>query len=63
MQIRQLNRYTFDVFLGNGFDNWSRVRKQHWGVSVVAGNRLAKPEIKAVFETLEKHPRGSTENL
>lgn len=32
----------YDVFTGNTWDNWTRVRRNHWGVSYVAGQRLHK---------------------
>jgi hypothetical protein len=40
MFIKQLHRHIYDVFLGKGFDNWSRVKRNHYGLSVTAGNRL-----------------------
>lgn len=40
MLIKKLHSNVFDVFLGNGFNNWSRVKRTHYGVSVVQGNRL-----------------------
>ncbi len=48
MLIRKLHQNVFDVFLGNGFNNWSRIRRGHWGVSVVAGNRLPKHLLRDV---------------
>lgn len=48
MFIKKLKPHVYDVFLGKGFDNWSRVRKGHWGVSVVAGNRLPKTLLRDV---------------
>lgn len=40
MFIKKLHSNVYDVFLGNGFNNWSRVKRTHYGVSVVQGNRL-----------------------
>lgn len=48
MFIKKMKPNVFDVFLGKGWDNWSRVRKGHWGVSVVAGNRLPKSALRDV---------------
>jgi len=39
MFIKRLHSNVFDVFLGNGFNNWSRVRRTHYGVTVVAGQK------------------------
>ncbi len=63
MQVRQLNRGTYDVFLGVGFDNWSRVRKFHWGVKVVDGNRLPKDAIIAIEEAIINNPHGNVDNV
>lgn len=53
MFIKRLQPNVFDVFLGKGFDNWSRVRRGHWGVSVIAGNRLPKSTLREVQETIK----------
>lgn len=42
MLIKKLHGRMFDVFVGNGFSQWTRVKKTHYGVSVVAGNRLPR---------------------
>lgn len=54
MHIRKLAPNVFDVFLGKGFDNWSRVRRGHWGASVIAGQRLPKGMLKKIAVTLER---------
>lgn len=48
MLIKQLQRNVFDVFLGNGFMNWTRVKRTHYGVSIVAGNRLPYAAIREI---------------
>lgn len=48
MFVKKLSHNIYDVFLGKGYDNWTRVRRAHWGVSVVAGNRLSKPLLREV---------------
>ena len=40
MHIRRLHSNVFDVFLGNGFMNWTRVKRTHYGVTVVAGQKV-----------------------
>ena len=54
MHIRKLHNNVFDVFLGKGFDSWTRVRRGHWGVSVINGNRVPKHILKAIASTLER---------
>lgn len=49
MFVKRLNKNHFDVFLGNGWDQWMRVRLNHWGVVQVGGsiqmNRDTKHEL------------------
>jgi len=59
MQIRKLDRYTFDVFQGQGFDQWSRIHKFHWGYKVVNGNKLPKSELQNVIQKIQQFPNGS----
>jgi hypothetical protein len=61
VQIRQAGRYVYDVFFGNGYDNWSRVRRNTWGVSVLAGGRLSPRMCKALNEHITNHPAPSLE--
>ena len=53
MFIRKLHNNVFDVFLGKGFDTWTRVRRGHWGVSTIAGKRVPKSMMKAIAARLE----------
>lgn len=48
MFIKKLHNNVFDVFLGKGYNNWTRVRRGHWGVSVIAGNRVPKSVLKDI---------------
>ena len=52
MFIKKLTPNVFDVFMGKGFDNWTRVRRGHWGISIIAGNRLPKAIIRAIESEL-----------
>jgi hypothetical protein len=54
MLIRRLDHNRFDVFIGNGWDNWTRVRRHHWGVTVVAGKRIPRETIRELNERLVK---------
>lgn len=53
MFVKKLKPHVYDVFVGKGWDNWSRVRKGHWGVSVVQGNRLPKNALREVATHLK----------
>lgn len=54
MFIKRLDKYRYDVFLGDRWDNWTRVHRFHWGVKVVAGNRLPRSVIHDLNERLVK---------
>jgi len=63
MLIRQLNRNTYDVFGGTGFDNWTRVRRFHWGIKQVDGVFLPRPLLRDVSTAIEVCPQGSLNNI
>lgn len=63
MQVRKLDRNVYDVFLYAGHDNWSRIRKFHWGIKVIDGVRLNRDEAQAVEQAIATHPNGSVENV
>lgn len=46
--VKQLDKRTFDVFYGNGFDNWTRFRRFHWGVKPVAGKHVSRQQINQI---------------
>lgn len=52
MFVKRLDKVHFDVFIGTGWNNWTRVRRNHWGVSVVAGNKLPRDVIHTLNERL-----------
>jgi hypothetical protein len=56
MEIRQVRRYVYDVFLFNGWENWSRVRKGRSYVSLVDGNRLPHAVLKQLNVILNEKP-------
>lgn len=58
VQIRQAGRYVYDVFFGVGYENWSRVRRNTWGISVLAGGRLTPKVCKSLNEVLSNNPGG-----
>jgi hypothetical protein len=52
MFVKRLDRNHYDVFTGNGWSDWTRIRRNHWGVSVVAGKRLPKEIIHKLNERM-----------
>ena len=54
MFVKRLNKNHYDVFIGNGWNNWTRIRRNHWGVSVVAGSRLNRDVIHKLNERIIK---------
>lgn len=54
MLIKKLHNNVYDCFLGNGFNNWTRVRRTHYGVSVVGGNRVPR----SVLRDIEHNVKG-----
>ena len=63
MLIRKLSNGVYDVFGEKGFDNWTRVRRYHWGHKQVAGVFLPRPVLQAVIAAIESNPQGSIENV
>lgn len=60
--LRQVSKYVYDVFSGNGYDNWTRVRKNTWGVNVVGGTTfLNRNECKRLDKVILQHPMGNLE--
>lgn len=52
--LKRLDRVHYDVFIGNGWDNWTRIKRNHWGVQVVAGKPLPRATIRELNEKLVK---------
>lgn len=63
MLIRKLDRNTYDVFGGQGWDQWTRLRRFHWGCKPIAGTFLPRPVLKDVIAAIEAAPDGSIENI
>lgn len=54
MFIKKLKPNIYDVFVGNGWGDWTRVRRNHWGVSVIDGKRLSRETLNKLNERLVK---------
>lgn len=50
VEIEGDKRPYYDVFLDKGWENWTRVRKNYWGVQRVAGNHLPRDAIRDLNE-------------
>lgn len=70
IQLRQVSRYVYDVFAGTGWPQadavpgasnaqWTRVRKQHWGLVHVVGERLNRAAMKQLQNVIDEFPQGS----
>ena len=53
MFIKRLHPNVYDVFVGNGWDNWTRVKRTHYGVSVVGGKRVPRSVLKEIQGALK----------
>jgi hypothetical protein len=62
--VKQVSRYVYDIFGGVGYDTWTRVRKQHWGVVPVAGSyRPTRAECKVLDAVIHDFPQGSNQPI
>jgi len=51
---KHLHGNVYDVFVGNGWDNWSRIRVGWNYTPVIAGNRIPESLKKQVIESIMK---------
>jgi hypothetical protein len=54
MEFRRIDRNTYDMFQGKGWDNHSRVRQGRNGTYVVSGEKLPRQQLRELDEVL--HP-------
>lgn len=52
MFIKKLKENIYDVFTDTQWDNWTRVRRFHWGVRVIAGKQLSREGIRELNRRL-----------
>jgi hypothetical protein len=52
MLIKRVNKQLFDVFRGNGWENWSRFRKEKNRVLLVTGDVVTKEEYAAISKEI-----------
>lgn len=54
MEVRRINRFTYDVYTGTQWDGWSRVKQGRSSTYVVAGAPMPKGMLRDLHEIL--HP-------
>ena len=52
MLIKRVNKQLFDVFRGNGWENWSRFRREKSRVLLVTGDVVTKEEYSAISKEI-----------
>lgn len=52
MEIRKLNHNTYDIFLFQGWEGWTRVKVTRNGVFGVAGKRISHALFKHLSQVL-----------
>lgn len=52
MFIKRLAPNIYDVFIGSGWDNWTRVRRERGSVVVIAGRGLNQFGLNKVKEKI-----------
>jgi hypothetical protein len=63
MFLRQVSKYVYDVFFGTGWPQadavlgasdarWARVRRNTWGLQVMAGVRLNKEDLNSLTQAI-----------
>lgn len=57
MELKKVDKNLFDLFVGLGWENWSRIQVTNDDVKVVAGLPLSKNVYKAMKERLCKYAR------
>ena len=57
MELKKVDKNLFDLFQGNGWLNWSRIKVNKDGVEVVAGLPISKNTNNILKERLCKYVR------
>ena len=51
-ELRRIDARTYDVFVGMGWDNWSRIRQGRSSTYRVSGEHVSKPDLRDWHEVL-----------
>ena len=54
-EIRRVSAYEYDVFVGNQWASWSRVKRAKHATFVLKGERLPHPFLKYLHTILHPH--------
>lgn len=52
LEIRRINKFTYDLFFGKGWDNWTRVHQGRSSTHRTHGEKLRKSVLKELDEVL-----------
>jgi hypothetical protein len=52
MEARRIDRNTYDIFYGKGWDNHVRIRQGRESTYRIGGGRITHPELKELNEVL-----------
>lgn len=56
MHFKPLGGNKYDVFVGNGWDNWTRIQREHDGsITFVAGNPISEDVRGYLVKRLEAY--------
>ena len=51
-EVRRVDRFTYDLFVGKGWDNHVRIRQGRSSTYRLSGNRISKPDLHDWHEVL-----------
>jgi hypothetical protein len=51
-EVRQVTAYVFDVFRGDGWENWSRFQRQGNSLKLIGGSAVTQEEFRKLLEIL-----------
>ncbi len=57
MELKKVDKNVFDVFVGNGWANWTRIKVNKSDIEVLSGLPLSKATANTLKERLCKYVR------
>ena len=57
MELKKVEKNMFDVFMGMGWENWTRIKVNKDDVTIISGQPLGKNTINILKERLCKYVR------
>ena len=52
-EARRLDKFTYDIFQGKGWDNWVRVKQGRSSTYRIAGEKITHAELKDLHQILD----------